>query len=267
MDEIIENLFEKNFIIKIDKFVQKQLIKWYNGFNRQYILEIYIFCCSGGEVFMKENKNETSQNYTEKLQKMKNKILGGKNKIFLLILIIIIIILVIIFLRQNKKEDIKISVKSSLDRIVEKSDLETVNITYNVIAKKCEDDINCNLKSNNIDDFKYVVSCKGTITAGIDFSKIKIEIDEKNKRLIVKMPEATIKGEPSIGPIEFLDAKDIPADEYPNARELCQATIKSKSSDDGKLLPAAKEQARAVLEEFYKQWIRAYDSKYTVEVE
>ena len=38
------------------------------------------------------------------------------------------------------------------------------------------------------------------------------------------------------------------------------------SGADGKLIPAAKEQARIVLEEFYKQWIKAYDASYTVEV-
>jgi hypothetical protein len=32
------------------------------------------------------------------------------------------------------------------------------------------------------------------------------------------------------------------------------------------LIPAAKEQSRVVLEQFYKQWIKAYDSSYDVEV-
>lgn len=111
-----------------------------------------------------------------------------------------------------------------------------------------------------------MVSCKGTITAGIDFSKIKIEQIDKEKKLIITMPEATLKGEPTIGSTKFLNGTDISANELPEARKLCQETVKEKSEKDNKLLPAAKEQARVVLEEFYSQWIKAYDSDYKVEV-
>ena len=116
-----------------------------------------------------------------------------KSKSLVLVLVGIIIVLVVIFVIPNKERKIKISAKTSFDRFVEKSDLETVNFTYNVIAKKCKDTDNCDLKSNNIDDFEYVVSCKGILTAGIDFSEVEIKVDGKNKKLIVTLPDATIK--------------------------------------------------------------------------
>ena len=180
---------------------------------------------------------------------------------------IILIIIICIFIVPSKDGQMKLKIKSSLESIVEKSDLETVNITYNVIAKKCKDDNDCDLSSNNIDDFKYVVSCKGTITAGIDFSKVKIDVDSKNKKVVVKMPDAAITGEPTIGSVKFLNGDEVSASELPNARKLCQEVTKEKSEKDGKLMPAAKEQSRVVLEAFYKQWIKAYDSSYEVVVE
>ena len=64
----------------------------------------------------------------------------------------------------------------------------------------------------------------------------------------------------------FLNGKDVPANELPNARKLCEDTAKEKSDKDGKLLPAAKEQASVVLESFYEQWIKAFDKSYTVEI-
>ncbi len=198
---------------------------------------------------------------TTEVSKKNNK--KGKLLIFI---IIIVLILIVLFTIPNKKGQIEIKVKSSLDKVVEKSDLETVNISYNVIAKKCKNEDDCNTKSNDINDFKYVVSCKGTITAGIDFKDVKIDIDSKNKKIIVKVPEATIKGEPNIGSIKFLNGNEISADELPEARKLCQETTLIKSNEDNKLLPAAKEQAIIVLEEFYNQWIKAYDSSYEVEV-
>ena len=194
---------------------------------------------------------------------------NGENKkkiIFPIIIAIILIIIIILFISAKGHGSVKTHIKTTLDSIVEKSDLETANITYNVIAKRCKDDKNCDKASNDIDDFKYVVSCKGTITAGIDFKKIDVNVDEKKKKIIITMPDATIKGDPNIGSIKFLNGKELGASELPDARKLCQETVKEKSEKDNKLIPAAKEQARVVLEEFYGQWIKAYDSSYTIEV-
>lgn len=196
----------------------------------------------------------------EIMKKMNNR------NIITIVVCILLIIIIISFFSNNSDGKVKTQIRTTLDSIIEKSDLETANITYNVIAKKCKNENNCDKNSNNIDDFEYVVSCKGTITAGIDFKKVNIEVDEKNKKVIITMPEATIKGEPNIGSIKFLNGKDLKAAELPEARKLCQETAKEKSEKDNKLIPAAKEQARVVLEEFYDQWIKAYDSSYTVEV-
>ncbi len=188
-------------------------------------------------------------------------------KLWIPLLLIFITLFVIFFTRLNKEGQIKMKVKSTLEKVVEKSDLETVTITYNVIAKKCKDEENCDQKSNNISDFQYVVSCKGSIVAGIDFQKIKVDVDEKDKKVIVKVPDATIIDEPNIHSIKFLNGNELSASELPNARKLCQETVKEKSELDQKLIPAAKEQSRVVLEEFYNQWIKAYDSSYRVVIE
>ena len=90
-------------------------------------------------------------------------------KLWIPLLLIFITLFVIFFTRLNKEGQIKMKVKSTLEKVVEKSDLETVTITYNVIAKKCKDEENCDKKSNNISDFQYVVSCKGSFVVGIDF--------------------------------------------------------------------------------------------------
>ena len=200
----------------------------------------------------------------KEVKKEKSKKVNIKKLVPIIIALAVIILVILII--PKKQAVIKMNVKSTLEKVVEKSDLETASITYNIIAKKCKDDSTCDKSSNNIDDFEYVVSCKGTLTAGIDFSKIEIEVDEKNKKIIVTMPEATIKGEPNIGSVKFLNGQDVSASELPNARKLCQETTKEKSDKDDKLIPAAKEQTRVVLEQFYKQWIKAYDSSYDVVV-
>lgn len=196
----------------------------------------------------------------------KGKTSNDKNKknIIIFIAVLIIIIIAIILLIPSKGNKMTSNINSSLNKVVKKSNLETITINYNVIAKQCFNSKKCNLKSNNIDNFKYVVSCQGSVTAGIDFSKVKIKIDSKNKKIIVSIPEATLTDSPSVGSLKFLNGSDVSADELPKARELCQTTIKSRSEKDDNLLAAAKEQAKVVLSEYYKQWIKSYDDSYKV---
>lgn len=188
-----------------------------------------------------------------------------KSKKTIAILIVIIIVLVAIFVIPSKEGVTRTSVKSSFNKIEESSDLETVNFTYNVIAKKCEDKNNCDKTSNDIDDFEYVISCEGTVTAGIDFDKVKIDVDKNNKKLILTLPESSIK-DVNVGSLSFLNGEDVPATEFPNARKLCLETTKEKSNSDEDLLPAAKEQAAEVIKSYYEQWVKAFDQEYKVEV-
>lgn len=131
----------------------------------------------------KENLNEQikerveQEKKEEKHQKIKNPL----KALCLILLSLIFIALISVILVLNKEGKITEKVKTSLDKIVEKSDLETINVTYNIIAKQCKKN-DCDKKSNNIDDYKYVVSCKGTITAGINFKDVKIDEDIKNKK-------------------------------------------------------------------------------------
>ncbi len=183
----------------------------------------------------------------------------------ILIIVLVAIIVIIILLITSKDAQIELKVKSTLEKIVEKSQLETASMTYNVIAKKCKDEAKCDMTSNYIDDFEFVVSCRGTVTAGIDFSKVKIDVDSKEKKLIVTMPEATIT-DTNVGSVKFLNGDELPSSILPDARKLCASTVKDRSEKDAKLIPAAKEQAAVVLESFYQQWIKSYDKDYKVEV-
>ena len=158
----------------------------------------------------KENLNEQIKDRVEQeKEEEKHKKIKNPLKVLCLILLsLIFIALISVILVLNKEGKITEKVKTSLDKIVEKSDLETINVTYNIIAKQCKKN-DCDKKSNNIDDYKYVVSCKGTITAGINFKDVKIDEDIKNKKIIVTVPEATLTGEPTIGSVKFLNCEDV----------------------------------------------------------
>lgn len=229
---------------------------------------------SKGVVYMGVKEKNMEQKVNNELKVKEERILNRQNslsklnykkKLILIFSVCGLSALILILGLFNKESSVQVKVKSSLDRLVEKSDLETVNFTYNAIAKQCKDAENCNKKSNDINEFEYVISCKGTITAGIDFKNIRIDVDEDSKKLIVKMPEAGVT-DINVGSLKFLNGEDLPASELANARKLCEETIKEKSEKDNELLPAAKEQAEVVLKSFYEQWFKSFDEEYKVEV-
>lgn len=88
----------------------------------------------------KENLNEQikerveQEKKEEKHQKIKNPL----KALCLILLLLIFIALISVILVLNKEGKITEKVKTSLDKIVEKSDLETINVTYNIIAKQCK---------------------------------------------------------------------------------------------------------------------------------
>ena len=188
-----------------------------------------------------------------------------KNNKLIIFLLVVIVILVIVFVIPNKGGKIRINVKSSLESLVEKSDLETVSFNYNVIAKKCKNEDKCDLASNDIKDFDYVLSCTGMLTAGIDFDKVDIKVDDGNKKITITLPDSQIT-EVNVKTLKFLNGEDVSSSQLPEARALCKKTIEEKSSMDKKVLPAAKEQAKVVLQSFYEQWVKAFDGNYKVEI-
>lgn len=214
--------------------------------------------------------DEEKYNELEKLREIKktleSKSQKQKKKILLVIGAVILVVLLIVFVIPNKARTIKTNVKSSLERTEIRSNLETASFTYNVIAKKCKDDNKCDKESTSIKEFEYVISCEGTITSGIDFSKIEIDVNDKEKKLIITMPEATITDTSMGNDLKFINGDRVLANKMEEARKLCKATTKEKSEADGTLLDTAKKQAQVVLQEYYEQWIKAYDSDYKVEV-
>ena len=188
-----------------------------------------------------------------KKEKKKKKI---KLPIIPIIIIILIVIAVISFTSGGGKEITK--VKSMLTDVTNKSDLKTASITYNVIAKECEKE-GCDKNSNNIKNFKYVVSCKGTLTANIDFSKIQVDFIKEDNTYKIKIPEVTISDDVQLGDRSFIKGENTSPDDLPNILKLCEDTIKEKAKADNKLLPAAREQAIVVLDNYYGQLIKSYN--------
>lgn len=212
---------------------------------------------------LKTEKKGFIYNLIDKIKK-----LNKTTKIIIILLVIIAILCLALGIANSETGKLKISATSSLEKIVEKNDLETVNYTYNAIAKQPKNE-NVSENSENTDDYKYFVSYQGSVSAGIDFKQVKIDVDEKEKKLIITVPEPKITGyNVDIGSLKFIFTKEKynEASELENAFKLCKSDLANRSEKDSLILQTAKQNSITVLEAFFKPWIETFNNEYDVEI-
>ena len=215
------------------------------------------------EVELEVEQIKSNNVFSEKIKKLKI-----TTKIIIILLIVIVILLLALGVANSKEGEIIISAKSSLERIVEKNELQTVNYTYNAIAKQPKNK-NIPENSENDDDYKYFILYEGTVSAGIDFKQVKINIDNDSKKLIIVLPEPQITGyNVNIGSLKFIFNKDKynEASELENAFKLCKEDLQKRSARDILILQTAKQNSITVLEAFFKPWLETFNDEYQLEI-
>ena len=155
-----------------------------------------------------------------------------------------------IIIRTQKK------IKIILEKIIEISELSTIEYTYNAIATKYKDDVK---DENNIE---YYVSYEGVVTVGIDFNEIKIEPNEKEKKITITLPEVEDHDiRVNMGTMEYIyventNEKDRISQE---AYLLCKNDLKDRISKEENLDKNARENAISAVEALFKPWSDRYE--------
>lgn len=151
--------------------------------------------------------------------------------------------------------------ESSLKKVFEISELQTADYIYNAIAEVYGEDG---------ETLKYYVAYEGTVTAGIDFGSVGIQIDEESKEITILVPAATIQDTVvNAGTLEYIFEKNKYDNEnvYKEAYETCQTDLEKKASSETQLLEMAKDNAKQVIEALVTPWVEQIDSEYTVTIE
>lgn len=203
---------------------------------------------------MGENKKNKLFDKNKLFEKIKSFITKRK-KVLIAILVIIIVILAYEFICSLQEKEATITTKSSLEKILEISELSTIEYTYNAIATKYKDNIK---EDKNIE---YHVSYEGIVTVGIDFNEIKIEPNEKEKKIIITIPEIEKHDiSVNIGTMEYMyikntDEKDSISQE---AYSVCKEDLKERISKEKSLDKNARENAISAIEALFKPWSETY---------
>lgn len=175
----------------------------------------------------------------------------------IIIAIIVIAVLGVVLLKIfNKGEPVKeVITVSTLEKIVEVSDLSTFRVVYNGVA--CADD-------------KYYVSYEATVDAGIDFEKIEISVDNEAKKVTVKLPEAEILDVyVDIASLDyiFIDKKANTETVSEEAYKLCKYDVKVESENQEAIIDLAQQNAENIVTALVQPFVDQVDPDYEIIIE
>ncbi len=196
---------------------------------------------------------------------MKNilKKLSKKSLVILIccFIVVILIITTILFVNKNGRKKLEIITKSNLEKIINVSDLSTLEAVYNGIAKVTNNE--------EPDEVNYYVSYDAKIKAGIDFQQVDINLDNEKKVIKVKIPEIKINDiNVDIASLDYIFMNDKANTETVSeqAYEKCIEDVTSEVDTEDAIYELAKENAQNIIEALIKQFINQLDAEYKLEI-
>ena len=177
-----------------------------------------------------------------------------------MVLVVVIIVSLAVLITPNKSEPEIIS-KSTLEKIINVSDLSTFEAVYNGIAKVTDAD--------NPEKINYYVSYDAKVKAGIDFEKVDISVDPDTKIITVTLPEVKITDvNVDITSLDYIfennkaNTETVSEEAYKKCIE--DATIESNSEDA--IYELAEQNARNIAEALISPFVEQLDSEYQLEI-
>lgn len=192
----------------------------------------------------------------------RNKLPKNPRQFIKILVVIALIIIVTVFARPYigslvKSSNAVVTTSMVLQKIIEISDLSTVQTNYNSIVKVTN--------SVNSGDILYYVSYEATISAGIDFSLVELELDHEEKTLTIIIPASKIhETNVDIGSLDyiFVDNKSNTETVTASAYKICQNDVAVESEKVDAIKELAYENAISVLTALTLPFMQKLGSEY-----
>lgn len=197
-------------------------------------------------------------------EKMKQKLSGKKMK-FVITSVIALVVIAIALLTisiASKNSEPEIISKSTLEKIINVSDLSTFEAVYNGIAKVKNE--------KNPEKVDYYVSYDAKVKAGIDFEKVNITVDNENKVIMVKLPEIEITDvNVDITSLDYIFENDKAntATVSEEAYKKCIEDVTSESSNEDAIYDLAEQNAHNIVEALISPFVEQLDDEYQLQID
>ena len=197
-------------------------------------------------------------------ENQKKRLSGPKLKymIGIVMMLAVVIIVSLVVLRASKKSKPEIISKSTLEDIINVSDLSTFEAVYNGIAKVTDED-----KPEKVN---YYVSYDAKVKAGIDFEKVDITVNTDEKIITVMLPEIKITDvNVDITSLDYIFENEKANTETVSeeAYKKCIEDVTNESNSEDAIYELAEQNARNIVEALVSPFVEQLDSEYQLEIQ
>ena len=162
----------------------------------------------------------------------------------------------------RKPKEMDVTTISTLEKIVNISELSTYTAVYNGIASAVDEE--------DPDEVRYYVSYQAKINAGIDFSKVNFLVDDEQKTLTAILPEVYYTDIiVDVGSLDyiFMDPSANSSKISAEAFSLCEADVERESKENTAIIELAKDNAMNVVTALIRPILQEKYADYTLKVE
>ena len=178
-----------------------------------------------------------------------------------LLVMAIAFVVLIFYMRGSSVVEPEVISESSLQDIINVSELSTFTAVYNGIAEVKNE--------KNEKQTDYYVSYEAKVKAGIDFSEVSIECDDKNKSIRITVPDVYITDiSVDIASLDyiFLNEKANRTAVSEQALKACEQDVEEESQQQQAIIDLAQENARNVLKALVLPFVEQNSPDYAIEI-
>lgn len=176
------------------------------------------------------------------------------------ILIVVLVFGIMIFSDFNKDESAEVVTVSTLEKIINISELSTFTAVYNGVAEV--------MNEKNPEKTDYYVSYEAKVNAGIDLDRIEVNLNEKT--IHINIPEVYITDVnvdiSSLDYIFFNDKANTSAVSE-QAFKACEADVNEESSKQNAILDLAEQNAVNILKALVNPLLEQLEEEYTLVID
>lgn len=182
------------------------------------------------------------------------------------LLVLTIVVLVVAFIvvptAQNDKKQAEIVTVSTLQEIINVSELSTFTAVYNGIAQV--------MNADDPELVDYYVSYEAKVNAGIDFEDIDVDVDEDTFTVHITVPPVTLTDvNVDISSLDFIfyNEKANTSTVTEEAFKACEADVEKESQEQAAIYELAEQNAKNVLTALVRPIIDQSETEYSLVVE
>lgn len=180
----------------------------------------------------------------------------------ILVIVVLIATFVVMPAARNGKKQAEVLTVSTLEKIIDVSELSTFTAVYNGIAQVANEE--------NPESVDYYVSYEARVNAGINFEEMGIEMEEESQTIRITVPPVELtEVNVDISSLDFIfyDKSLNTSTVTETAFKACEEDVKKESQEQEAIYDLAQQNAKNVLTALVKPIVDQLDTEYSLVVE